>query len=117
MATITITPTAPNELVLGDTGVAYNTMTGALNGVLADMSYYSGETLSGPSPVDENDASGAHYYSPNTNPVTFTWTELDGSTPAQGWAAQALSFLPLVLDPMAEISSPSRARRREKSSY
>ena len=116
MATITITPTAPNELVIGDTGVAYNTMTGALNGVLADMSYYSGETLSGPSPVDENDATGAHYYSPNTNPVTFTWTELDGSTPAEGWAAQALSFLPLVLDPTAEISSPSRARRREGSS-
>lgn len=92
LTTASVTPTTSNGLCLVTSGQAFNTMSGCVGaGFLFDSCRYDGQSLDGPSTPDENNG-WAHYYNPNTSPVTFVFTEKDGSELPRNWAAQAVSF-------------------------
>jgi hypothetical protein len=88
-----LAPSAPNELVIGNFGQAWCTATGVSSpsGSLFDAATYTGNSANGPSSVDQNNG-WFHYYDPNTNPITVTWTESCGSTPESAWAGRVAAF-------------------------
>jgi hypothetical protein len=88
----TITPTVPNTLLLCEMPVQYNTVGGMTNvpGTLFDSSNYTGESVSGPEPVDQNNGWG-HANVSGTGPFSITWTQFyaGSSNPAfRGWVAR-----------------------------
>jgi hypothetical protein len=86
----TITPAAKGEIVFSEVMWDYNTGSGLL-GQLFDTNTFSGESESGPEPVDENNAWG-HVITTTTDPVKFTWTLLFGGLPVGAWAGLAVAF-------------------------
>ncbi len=86
----TITPATPHEIIFAEVIWDFNTATG-LNGQLFDTNTFSGEDLSGPEPVDENNGWG-HVITTTTGPVGFTWQPLSGSLPVGPWAGMAAAF-------------------------
>ncbi|MGD0048969.1 MAG: IPT/TIG domain-containing protein [Bryobacteraceae bacterium] len=85
----TLTPTGSNDLVLAEENWYYNTATGAAAANwLFDSGYYSGITLDGPQPVDEN-GGWMHYYASSTSSLSFTYNLLsstDATGPSSGMA-------------------------------
>jgi hypothetical protein len=84
----TLTPTGSNDLVLAEENWYYNTATGAGTNWLFDSGYYSGITLDGPQPVDEN-GGWMHYYASSTSSLSFTYNLLsstDATGPSSGMA-------------------------------
>src|SRR5262249_16016301 len=77
-----LTPSAANELVIGNFGEAWCTAT-ALNSPssgLFDAAMYSGNSYSGPQSVDQNNG-WFHFYNPSASGVTTTWAQVCGSNP------------------------------------
>jgi hypothetical protein len=86
-----ITPTTANGLVIGCTGIDFDTLNGLVAaGLVFDSIVFDGESTSGPDCMDENNGWG-HYYNPNTSQVVFSWTEVD-SQHIGGWDACAAAF-------------------------
>jgi hypothetical protein len=52
---------------------------------------FSGEALSGPEPVDENNGWG-HFVVSSTNAVPVTWTFMSNSQAAGSWSSMASAF-------------------------
>jgi len=90
MFPFTLTPAQANEIVLSEVMWDYNTGSG-LSGQLFDTNTFSGESQSGPEPVDENNGWG-HVVTTSTSPVTFTWTTLFAGLPVGSWAGMAAAF-------------------------
>jgi hypothetical protein len=90
----TVTPTAPDGLIIGEVQQLYGTVT-SISGtnMLLDSSSYSQENLDGPENVDQN-GGWAHFYNPTTSPVPFIWGyRLDSANVAeQYWASYAVAF-------------------------
>jgi hypothetical protein len=86
----TITPAAAGEIVFSEVMWDYNTGSG-LVGQLFDTNTFSGESESGPEPVDENNGWG-HVFTTTTQPVDFTWTVLFSGLPVGAWAGMAAAF-------------------------
>jgi hypothetical protein len=92
LTTLSITPHNTNGLIIGSVGVANNTMKSLVGtGMLFDSNYYTGESVNGPSNIDQENGWG-HFHNSSTSAVTFTFTELDGGTNANQWAANAIAF-------------------------
>jgi hypothetical protein len=87
----TITPATPNEIVFAEVIWDFNTGTGLL-GQLFDTNIFSGESLSGPEPVDQNNGWGHVITTTTTAPIGFTWTTLSSSLPVGNWAGMAAAF-------------------------
>ena len=91
----TLTPAQPGELIFTDTMWDANTGTGLTSSSgtsYFDTNSFSGESLSGPEPVDENNGWG-HVISTSTSPISFTWSQLSTTLPAGNWASMAVAFL------------------------
>lgn len=86
----TLTPAAAGEIVFSEVMWDFNTGSG-LAGQLFDTSTFSGESQSGPEPVDENNGWG-HTIATTTSPVSFTWTVLFPNLPVGAWAGMAAAF-------------------------
>lgn len=86
----TLTPATSNEIVFSEVMWDWNTATG-LQGQLFDTNTFSGESLSGPEPVDENNGWG-HTITSNTNPISFTWTTLPINLAVADWVGMAAAF-------------------------
>jgi hypothetical protein len=85
-----ITTTAPNEIVFAQVIWDYNTATGLAGGYF-DTNTFSGESLSGPEPVDENNGWG-HLLATTPGTVVFNWSVLSNSLPVGNWAGNAVAF-------------------------
>jgi hypothetical protein len=91
-ADYTLTPTASNELVLGEENWAYNTAIGvAGTNQLFDSGYYSGISLNGPQPIDQN-GGWMHYYTNSTNTVSFIYNLLSSTNPNGPSIGMAVAF-------------------------
>jgi len=91
LTAFSITPgTSSTEIIFAMMPVDWNTVTGLVNG-LNDADTFSGESLSGPEPVDENNG-WAHLIVSSTNPVPITWTFLSNSLAAGYWSSIASAF-------------------------
>jgi hypothetical protein len=86
----TITPAAAGEIVFSEVMWDYNTGSG-LVGQLFDTNTFTGESESGPEPVDENNGWG-HTITTSTAPVAFTWTLLFDGLPTGAFAGMAAAF-------------------------
>ena len=86
----TLTPSAAGELVFVATPWDYNTG-GDLTGKLFDADITSGESQSGPFPVDENNGWG-HAVSTSTAPMSFTWVPYYSSLSFGTYAGVAAAF-------------------------
>ena len=86
----TITPAVSNEIIFSQVIWDFNTGTG-LNGQLFDTNTFSGESVSGPESVDENNGWG-HVITTSTDPVSFVWTVLSDNLPVGNWAGNAVAF-------------------------
>ena len=86
----TLTPAAPGEIVFSEVMWDFNTGSG-LTGQLFDTNTFSGESQSGPEPVDENNGWG-HVITTTTQPVGFTWTVLFAGLPVGAWAGMVAAF-------------------------
>lgn len=86
----TITPTTPNEIVFAEVIWDTNTGTGLL-GQLFDTNTFSGESLSGPEPVDENNGWG-HVVTTSPQPIVFTWSVLSPTMLVGNWAGMSAAF-------------------------
>jgi hypothetical protein len=86
----TLTPATSAELVFVETMWAYNTGIGLVDG-LFDTNTFSGESESGPEPVDQNNGWG-HYIATSTRPITFTWDEMYPGLNVGPWAGMAVAF-------------------------
>jgi hypothetical protein len=84
----TINPATPQEIVFSEVIWDFNTGVG-LAGQFFDTNTFSGESLSGPEPVDENNGWG-HVITATT--VGFTWQPLSNSLPVGAWAGMAAAF-------------------------
>ena len=102
LTTVTITPSAPGEIVFAEVPISFNTINGALNGITLDSVVNTqdddipGGQGTPNSSLDEDNAA-AHILSVNTNPITFTFTlnetYSDGNYQGAGyWSAVAASF-------------------------
>ena len=90
----TLTPSTPNELILGEENWDYNTATGVAGpNQLFDSGYYSGTSADGPEPIDEN-GGWMHYYANSTNQISFTYNMLLGTDPNQSSIGMAIAFKP-----------------------
>ena len=102
LVSVTITPSAPGEIVFAEVPISFNTINGALNGITLDSVVNTqdddipGGQGTPNSSLDEDNAA-AHILSVNTNPITFTFTlnetYSDGNYQGAGyWSAVAASF-------------------------
>jgi hypothetical protein len=89
-----ITPATPGELIFTDIIWDYNTAYGLSPGIF-DSNTFSGESQSGPEPIDQNNGWG-HYLSPSTSPITFTWIieYPNAGLPVENWSSMAVAFKP-----------------------
>ncbi len=87
-----LTPAGAGELVIVETVWDYNTGGGLLGG-LWDGDITSGESESGPFPVDENNGWG-HEWTTSTSPISFTWVPYYGSLSFGTYAGAAAAFKP-----------------------
>jgi hypothetical protein len=85
-----IPSTSSTEIIFAMMPVDYNTVTGLVNG-FNDADMFSGEALSGPEPVDENNGWG-HFVVSSTNAVPVTWTFITNSLAAGSWSSMASVF-------------------------
>ena len=91
LTAFSITPsTSSTEIIFALMPVDFNTVTGLVNG-LNDADMFSGEALSGPEPVDENNGWG-HFVVSSTNAVPVTWTFMSNSQAAGSWSSMASAF-------------------------
>jgi hypothetical protein len=86
----TITPSIPTEIVFSEVMWDFNTGSG-LQGQLFDTNTFTGESVSGPEPVDENNGWG-HVITTTTDPVSFTWSVLFPGVPVGNWAGMVAAF-------------------------
>lgn len=97
-----IAPASSGELIVTDNVWDYNTASGLTSNVGSactatspvacfDGDIFSGEPISGPEPVDQNNGWG-HAISTSTNALTFDWQQLSTSLPAGPWASMAAAF-------------------------
>jgi hypothetical protein len=86
----TLTPAASGEIVFSEVMWDFNTGSG-LVGQLFDTNTFTGESESGPEPVDENNGWG-HVITTTTAPVSFTWPVLFADLPVGSWAGMAAAF-------------------------
>jgi hypothetical protein len=86
----TLTPAAAGEIVFSEVMWDFNTGSG-LTGQLFDTNTFSGESESGPEPVDENNGWG-HVIATTAKPVSFTWTVLFPNLAVGAWAGMAAAF-------------------------
>jgi hypothetical protein len=90
-----LSPSAANELILGNFGQAWCTGTNinVPSGALFDTATYNGNSVNGPESVDQNNG-WFHYYNSGTNALSATWAETCGSTQESAWAGRLAAFLP-----------------------
>jgi hypothetical protein len=88
-----LTPSSANELILGNFGQDWCTATGisSPNGALFDAATYTGNSVNGPQPVDQNNG-WFHYYDPGTGAITATWSEVCGAYAQDGWSGRVAAF-------------------------
>ncbi len=86
----TLTPAAPVEIVFSEVMWDFNTGSG-LVGQLFDTNTFTGESESGPEPVDENNGWG-HVITTTRSPVNFTWSVLFDGLAVGSWAGMAAAF-------------------------
>ena len=92
----TLTPAQSGELIFTDIMWDFNTAAGLSSSTgtsYFDTNTFSGESLSGPEPVDENNGWGHVIYT-GTSAISFTWSQLSNTLPAGNWASMAVAFLP-----------------------
>jgi hypothetical protein len=88
----TLTPATPNELVLAEENWDFNTATGVTGtNQLFDAGYYSGTSVDGPEPIDEN-GGWMHYYANSTSTVSFTYNMLSSADPNASSVGMAVAF-------------------------
>ena len=93
MCSSCLTPTAANELVIGNIGNTECTATGVSTptGALFDTATYTGNSVNGPESVDQNNG-WFHYYNPSATPVAVTWPYTCGSQAILNWAGRVAAF-------------------------
>lgn len=98
----TIAPAASGELIVTSNVWDFNTASGLMSNIgstctatapvaCSDADIFSGEPISGPEPVDQNNGWG-HVYSTSTSAITFTWEQLSTSLAAGPWASMSAAF-------------------------
>lgn len=93
LASVQITPSVANDLLIGQLGVNLNTM-GSMTSGFGDNSWYTGQNPDGPCPIDQNNGKG-HQYQSSTSAFQFTWNLVYGDPPG-GWAASAVALSPAL---------------------
>lgn len=88
-----LNPSSANEVILGNVGQDWCTATSILSpsGALFDSAIYSGNSVNGPEPVDQNNG-WFHYYDPGTGALTATWSYTCGSYAQAGWSGRLAAF-------------------------
>jgi hypothetical protein len=88
-----LTPSASNELIIANAQWNWCTANGASspNGSLFDASTDTVNSVNGPEYVDQN-GGWLHFYDPNTNPVTITWSSMACTQAEGGWAGRDAAF-------------------------
>jgi hypothetical protein len=71
-----LTPTKPNDFIMANGGQAYCTATSLSSpGGIFDSTWFTGNTIDGPTQTDENNF-WMHFYNGNSlSPITVTWNE------------------------------------------
>jgi hypothetical protein len=87
----TVTPSVGSGLAIMNMGVAVDTVsTCSGTGQLGDVTVYTGQSISGPSPTDENNG-WCHLYTSGTSSQTFQITAIDNGS-FQQWAGMAAVY-------------------------
>ncbi len=88
-----LTPSAPNELIIGNIGNAWCTNIGITSpsSALFDVATYTGNSINGPESVDQNNG-WFHYYDSSTNAITATWSYTCGSDAEGSWVGRLAAF-------------------------
>jgi chitodextrinase len=90
----TVNPADPGELVFAEIIWDENTGSGiAGSGWLFDTNTFSGESESGPEPIDQNNGWG-HYVTTSTSPVNVTWESMFAGLAVGNWSSVAVAFKP-----------------------
>jgi len=104
-----IAPASAGELIFTNNVWDYNTASGLVSNIgstctptaqvaCSDAVIFSGEPISGPEPVDQNNGWG-HAFSTSASAITFTWQQLSTSLAAGPWASMAAAFKPGSVGP------------------
>lgn len=88
-----LAPSSSNEVILGNVGQDWCTVTGVLapSGALFDSATYTGNSVNGPEPVDQNNG-WFHYYDPTASALTATWSYVCGTYSQAGWSGRLAAF-------------------------
>jgi hypothetical protein len=91
LGTVSITPSTAAGLVLGQVGIAFNTVTGLTT---SPGQFHSGTFVTESNNAHDDQNNGwAGVYNPNTNAITFTWAQNNHDQTGVGaWAAMAVAF-------------------------
>jgi hypothetical protein len=105
----TLTPATSNELIIGEENWAFNTAIGVTGtNQLFDSGYYSGMSLDGPQPIDQN-GGWMHYYANSTSPVSFTYNLLSSTDPNGPSVGMAVAFIAAPLNPVPSTQISTKA--------
>ena len=99
------TPSAANELVLGNIGNAWCTAIGITSpgSALFDVATYTGNSVNGAESVDQNNG-WFHYYDPGASAITVTWTYTCGSEAENTWSGRVAAF---KVAPLNQLQPPT----------
>jgi len=88
-----LTPSAANEVIIGNIGNAWCTATGmnVPGAALFDVATYTGNSVNGPESVDQNNG-WFHYYNASTSAITATWAYTCGSDAEGVWTGRLAAF-------------------------
>ena len=90
----TITPAGAGELLFTEIIWDYNTGSGLSgSGWLFDTNTFSGESQSGPEPIDQNNGWG-HYITTSNASIPITWVPMYSGLPTGNWSSVAVAFKP-----------------------
>lgn len=89
LTTFSITPSQANGILIGQVAVASNTITGVNAPVLFAAGTFTGESVGGPVPADENNGF-AFLINPGTAALTPVWTT--NAVAAQQWTSMGAVF-------------------------
>ena len=92
-----LTPSTSSGVFIANFAQDFCTATGANlpTGALFDAATYTGNSVYGPQPVDQNNG-WLHFYNSSTGAITTTWAEVctgnNGTNPQGSWAADVAHF-------------------------
>jgi hypothetical protein len=92
LSSVSLTPQQAKSLVLCATGIVSHTISNVVGTTNWNTDLYVEPLMDGVNSLMDEDNGFAHYYAPDTSPLTFVWATQNNTAGVQGWSSSAAEF-------------------------